>query len=59
MSIDGLRSAINHILNSGISLKDIFKLEPQNNKTFELLLEMLKERYSGDKISEVIQVFLS
>jgi hypothetical protein len=32
----------------------VFKIEPSGSKTEELLLEMLKERYGGNKIAEVI-----
>lgn len=37
----------------------MFKIEPSGSKTEELLLEMLKERYGGNKIAEVIEAFLT
>lgn len=58
LGIEGITAALQRLLDLGVGLAEVFKLQLKGTATEELFIEMLREKYCGNKIVEVVDQFL-
>ena len=58
LGVDGIVTALKKLLDLGINLEDMFKLELKGTKTEEIMLELLKDKYNQN-ITPIAESFLS
>ena len=57
--MEGLLAAAQRIVSLDLELSDVFAVQLAGTKSEELLLELLKEKYSRTAITDVVEAFLS